>query len=186
MHVKMLPQLTAPCMKYAVESYQGPKMSWVLPELEQCLSSAVKKKIIKYFPVVQTDGKYLVGKGENHMVVRDRKNICQSGPHPLALGYPLAFWTMSIAAGIIGMFRMVAFAADIDMITQRAGPAILYIKHDRMLFRRQFMSGAVFIAIFPENVGKFQLWTLFSSGGRMFFTALGGIHVSQGTPCSFY
>ena len=62
-------------MQYAVKANKRAQPLWIIAELQKRLRGALKKKLVYKRLVVQTQGKYRVGQGEDCVIVRNGKKV---------------------------------------------------------------------------------------------------------------
>ena len=84
---------------------------------------------------------------EDCMVIWNRKQFFQPGFNPLPAVNTLALWTMPVPAGIVFNLNFAAVIADIHMITESTGSAMLDVIHHEALLWRKVVAGLVFFPV---------------------------------------
>ena len=91
--------------------------------LEQCGGAGLKQKSEKD-PLVLPDQRHQCMRNtEDEMIVADGKQFALTGAEPLLAGIGLAFWTVAIAAGVVGDGFIPAASALINMAAECGGSA---------------------------------------------------------------
>src|SRR5882724_1817545 len=77
---------------------------------------------------------------------------------PAGTGERTAFWTMTVAAGVIAVTLSLTAVAFFDMATEGGGAADLNGAHQTELIPRQGMELPVSRPVLPKNVSQFEHW----------------------------
>lgn len=80
--------------------------------------------------------------------------------NPAFLGKHLAFWTMTVAAGIVGWSLVAALGTEICVASQLSSAAIQNGIHRLVLRERQSMVSSVILTMPLKDVLYFKHWTI--------------------------
>lgn len=148
----------APGVKHGGDADLGTQPSGVGGDGLQCLSRNPHQQCIHDRLVLESDLGDCRRQGEDHVEVRDRQQIGDTGRDPLLARRPLALRTVAIAAGIIGDTCQVTVVARIDVTAELRRPASFDRTHDAT-FAAAKVTGvlsSVGRPMPPQDVGDFE------------------------------
>jgi len=122
--VRVLLQFLVPGVENAEKTDIRTQMFRVFGNLDQCLGAGAKQQAIDHFLILQSQRRQFVGKGEDNMGVGHGQEFRTARVEPAVARLALAFWTVPVAARVVGDGTMPATRALIDMAAQRSGPAL--------------------------------------------------------------
>lgn len=148
----------APGVKHGGDADLGAQPSGVGGDGLQCLSRDPHQQCIHDRLVLESDLGDCGRQGEDHVEVRDRQQIGDTGRDPLLARRPLALRTVAIAAGIIGDTCQATVVARIDVTAELRRPASFDRTHDAT-FAAAKVTGvlsSVGRPMPPQDVGDFE------------------------------
>src|SRR5262247_2423852 len=118
----MMLKRLSPGMEHHEESKLSTEMFRVSSHLQQGLGSRPKEQVIDDSLVLPRQKTELFRQGENNVEIAHRQEFLSTRLHPLGSGRSLAFWTMTIAARVVGDLLMAALIALVDVAAQSGSP----------------------------------------------------------------
>ena len=148
-------QPLSPGMQYPEEADLSSQPLPISAKGQQRFGGGIKEEAVDRLLIEETHGEDDVGQGENHMIIRHRKEIVEPLFHPLTPSASLALGAVPVPAGIIGQLDVSAAVTAVHMITQIAAAAALDGAHDGLLFGGQRMRGAIRVSIGTKHISDF-------------------------------
>lgn len=136
-------QLLPPGMQYSEEADLCSQPLLVSAKGQQGFGGGIKQQTVNQLLIEKAHGKDGLRQGENHMIIRHRKQIVEPLFDPLSPSASLALGTMPVPAGIISYFDVSATITSVYMITQMPAATALDGPHDRLLFGGQRVRGTI-------------------------------------------
>lgn len=155
MNMWMRPQLLTPGVQYAEKSDLAAQPFGILAESEEGFCRLGKQQLVYESPVMGQDGAEQVRKGKYTVVVGNRQQVAETLFDPLPAGYPLAFGTVPVPAGVVFAFDVIAGVAAVRMKPVVGSSAVLDGMHDRVLSFCQFVISPIVITCFAKDIGHF-------------------------------
>ena len=129
----MIQQGLSPGVQNGQETDFSSKMSWVGSDGTNCLCRRPEENGINDSFILQRDGSNFLRDGKNDVIIRNRKQFIHTCLEPLGFGKTLAFGTVAVPAGVVGMPLLTAPIAHVDVAAQKGGSANLNGAHGTTL-----------------------------------------------------
>jgi hypothetical protein len=94
-----------------------------------------------------------MGQGKHIVKVRTWQEFCLSVTQPFFFDKRLAFWTVPVPAGVVGILCETAFVTRFTMAPEYCGTAHFNMIHCFGLFRGQEVTPSIIFTILTEDVG---------------------------------
>jgi hypothetical protein len=104
-------------------------MFWVSGKFLQCLGNRFEQDVVKNSFVAQRDWLWLMWNREDLMEVLYGQTLGPAFFPPLSLGKGLAFWTMTVATGIVGVSLLSAVVTSLQVSSSVGGTTHLDRAH---------------------------------------------------------
>ena len=155
----MLGQVLSPGVQEGGDGELGAQMTGVASEAVKGLLRRAEEKLVEQAAVVEDQLIELVGQGEDHMKVADRKEQCALRLEPLRSREALALRAVSIAAGVVGDACGAAAVAGVEVPAQSRRSAPLDGPHCSILGFGEPVLAAVVLAVSAKDLCDFKPWS---------------------------
>ena len=156
MNVRMKQHILSPAVQNGEETDLRAKVAGIGGNGLKRSGAGGEQDFIQLRFVAQNQVVELFGDGEDHVVVVDGQQLSLPAFHPLRPRRILAFRTVTVATGVIGVSFFGAVAALLPIASQRGGTAGFDGMHQAELMERQAMLLAVPGAVSAEDAGHLE------------------------------
>lgn len=111
-------------------------MFWISGKFLQCLGNGFEQDLVEDCFIAPGDRIELMGNREDVMEILYGQKFSPTFFQPLSLRQGLAFWTMTVAAGILGISLISAVVTLLQMTSEIGGTTYLNGTHDLQMRQR--------------------------------------------------
>jgi hypothetical protein len=117
-NVGMIEESPGPRMENRHKADPGAQPRWITSDFHQSAGGSREKNVVGCGLAHEEEGVQHVGNGEHDVKVGDRQNVLDMPQDPVPLCSALAFWTVTVAAGVVGDEFKPAGVADLEVTTE--------------------------------------------------------------------
>ncbi len=117
-------QVLSPGVQHAEKADFCSEVLWISRDLDECFGAGSEQQAVQSLLVLQSQRRQLMGKREDEVEVRHRKQVFGPLREPLFAGVGLALWTMPVSARVIGDGLMAASGTPVEVPSESCRAAV--------------------------------------------------------------
>jgi hypothetical protein len=155
--MRMVHQILAPGVQDADKPDRSSKMFRICSKFCQGFRNSFEQKTVEDFLIPEHKGIELIGESEDHVEVRDGKQIFFPGLYPLLFFKKLALGAVPVSAGVVRDNLVAAVLALINMAALLRGAAGFDRPHGAQTIQGHGMGVPVQRTVLSEDIPNFDL-----------------------------